>query len=93
LPPWPPFLQLRQHRQPELGALGFGQPQAQQLFLPFHINAQGKVHRLVDDALVLPDLQDDAVHVNNGVRRIDGSALQLNDSLQHAVRDLRNQGG
>lgn len=59
--PEPPVVQFSQHRKPELGALGLGQPQAQQLLAALQIDAQRQIDGLVEHPLVLADLEHDAV--------------------------------
>ncbi len=49
----PPVLELGQHRQPLLGALGLVQPQTQQLLLAVQIAPQDQMDGLVDQLLVL----------------------------------------
>jgi hypothetical protein len=42
----PRVLEFGDHLQPELGTFGLGDPQAQNLLLPAHIDAQRKIDRL-----------------------------------------------
>src|SRR5690606_17802773 len=85
------ILQLSQHGEPEFGTFGFGQPQAQQLLLAFHVDAERQVHGLVDNALVLANFQDNAVEVDDRVDRVNGAILPLYDGVEYAVGDLGNQ--
>ena len=66
-------LQFRQHRQPELGALGLGQSQDQQLLLAFQIDPQRQIDGLADHPFVLADFQYDAVQVDDRINLIQGS--------------------
>lgn len=86
-------LEFDHHRQLELGAFGFRQPQAQQLLVAAHIDAQRQVRRSVDHPLVFPDFQYDAFQVNNGIDHIQQPGLPLDNMVDNAIGDLGNQGG
>ena len=58
----PTVLQLSEHREPELGSLGLGDPHAQQFLLPFQVDRQHQVKRFIEHALIL-------THVNAPVNR------------------------
>ena len=49
----PAGLQLVEHTEPELGALGLTQPPPQPFLLTFQVDAKRQVHRLVTDRAVL----------------------------------------
>ena len=86
------ILELCEYVQPELGAFILGQPQSQQFLVAFHVDAQGQINGLVDDLPVLPDFDDDAVQIHDGVNGIQGSRLPLDDLLDNRIGDFRNQG-
>jgi len=50
------ILQRCQHPQPELGPLGFSDPQAQKLFFAGHIQSQGQINGLVYELFVMAHL-------------------------------------
>lgn len=54
----------------------------------FHADAKSKVHRLVDDSVVLPDFKYDTVQLINRINGIQNAALPLGNSIQSAVGDL-----
>ena len=78
--------------QPELGPLGLGQPQAQHLLLARHGDANGQVHRL-DPHRTLAHFYMDAVEVNDGVDRLQGSGLPGFDFIGHRIGYRGNQAG
>ena len=84
-------LQLGQDRQPELCPFGLGQPQAQQLLVTLHIDAQCQIERLVDHPLVRADLQYNAVQINDGIERIQRPVLPFVDLLDDTFGHLRYQ--
>ena len=53
--------QFSQHIEPELRPVIFGQPHTRRFFLTSDIDAHCQEHRFVDDATVLPNVQDDTV--------------------------------
>lgn len=57
--------------QPELGAFSLGHPQAQNLLDAVQIDANGQVQGLDPHSAVIAHLDVNAVHVNDGVQRIE----------------------
>ena len=84
-------LQLGQDRQPELCPFVLGQPQAQQLLVTLHIDAQCQIERLVDHPLVRADLQHNAVQIDDGIERIQRPVLPFVDLLDDPLGHLRYQ--
>ncbi|KKF35004.1 hypothetical protein SY86_05485 [Erwinia tracheiphila] len=74
--------------EPELRALVFGQPHTRQFFLAFDVETRGKEHGFIDDATVLPDLQDDTVRVNDGTNGIQWPVLPSGDLLHDGISYL-----
>ncbi len=71
------IFQLHQHIQPECCAFIFGQPPTRQSFLAFGVDTQRQEDSFVYDAVILSDFYDNAVHVNNGIQRIQLPVLPL----------------
>ena len=63
----PTVLQLREHREPELGSLGLGDPHAKPLLLSFQVDRQHQVKRFIEHTLVLAYLDDQTVDVDNRI--------------------------
>ena len=63
----PTVLQLSEHREPELGSLGLGDPHAQQFLLPFQVDRQHQVKRFIEHTLVLAYLDYQTVDVDNRI--------------------------
>ena len=59
--PPPPVLDLGHHPQPELGALGLLDPQAQNLFVALNGEAQRQIDRLVADHPLAADFDPERV--------------------------------
>ncbi|AFZ69488.1 site-specific recombinase, DNA invertase Pin (plasmid) [Deinococcus peraridilitoris DSM 19664] len=68
--PHAPVLELGQHREPELGSLGFEGPQAQHLFGSFEVHADGRVDRSGSDQPVFADFDVQAVEVKTRIDRL-----------------------
>lgn len=75
------IFQLHQHIQPECCAFIFGQPPTRQSFLAFGVDTQLQEDSFVYDAVILSDFYDNAVHVNNGIQRIQLPVLPLRSLL------------
>ena len=56
--------------QPELSALGFGNPHPQNLFHAFHGDADSQVDGLVQNVSRCPPLNPDGIHVDNRIHGI-----------------------
>lgn len=63
----PPVFKLGQHAEPEICTFIFCQPHAKKLFLTFCINAQREENGFVCHTAVLPDFDNNTVHINNSV--------------------------
>lgn len=87
------IFQLRQHFQPELCAFIIGQPHTRQRFLAFGVDTQREEDSFVYDAAILADFIDNAVHVNNGIQRIQLPVLPLRNQLFYGIRDFGYQCG
>lgn len=84
--------QFVEHGQPELGALGLGQPQAQQFLLAVQVDAQRQVDGLVAEGTFLTRFDEQAVEIQDGIDGIQGTRLPGLNLLQHAVGDVGDQG-
>lgn len=84
-------LELRQNAEPELCSFGFGQPQPEDLFCTIKVNAEGQIDCLVDDLLILPDFDNNAVEINNRINSIQGPVLLLYHAVNDRLSDFGNQ--
>lgn len=57
------------------------QPHARQHFLAFGVDTQRQENSFVDYAAILAGLHDNAVHINNGIQRVQLPVLPLSDLL------------
>ena len=62
------MLELGHHLQPELGALGLGDPDTQELLIRLEVDAQRQVNRLDPYRARVARLDVDAVEIDDGIR-------------------------
>ena len=70
-------LQLREHREPELGALVPLDPDAENILDTVYINAYGKLCRLVDHTALVTYLHPDSVEEHDGIDLIKRPVLPI----------------
>ena len=87
----PRFLSSVSNLQPELGALGLSNPQAQQLLLAGRVQPQRQVNRLACNLLVLPHLHRQAIQVNDRIHAVQGPGLPGNDVINDRIGHSGNQ--
>jgi site-specific DNA recombinase len=86
-------LQLVHHPEPELGALGLLDPQAQHLLRAVRADAEGDVHRLVPDGALVSNLDPQGVEEDQRVKRLERTLLPFGDFVQHGIRHGADQVG
>jgi hypothetical protein len=56
--------------------------------MALHVDEQGQVNRFFDHLFVLPDFYNDAIQVNDGINRIQGAGLPLNNLVSGRIDRL-----
>ena len=84
-------LQLVHDPQPELGALGLLDPEAEDLLGAVGQDAERDVDRLVADDALVADLDPDGVEEDQRIDRLERPVLPFGDLLQDGVGDGRDQ--
>jgi hypothetical protein len=79
--------------QPELGALGLLDPDAQNLLRAFRQDAEGDVDRLVAHEAFVPDLDPNGIKEHQRVANIEWPVLPFRHFVQYRVGDRRDQIG
>jgi transposase len=87
----PAVFQFIENLQPEFGALGLLDPQAQHFLAPVGANAQGQINGLVLDCAFVTDFQTQCVEIHDRVHRFERPLLPLRDFFQHLVGNGRDQ--
>ena len=89
--PPPPVLDLGHHPQPELGALGLLDPQAQNLFVALNGEAQRQIDRLVADHPLVADFDPERVENDDRINLVQGPVLPVPNLVHDFIGDPRNQ--
>ena len=84
-------LEVVHHPQPELGALGVLDPDAEDLLLAVDVDPDGQVRGLVLHRAGVADLADDRVEEDHRLDRVQRPGLPLPDLLEDRVGDLADQ--
>src|ERR687897_58975 len=79
--------------QPELGAFGVLDPQAENVLGAVRLDAEGDVDRLVADHALVSDLDPHGVEEDERVTRLQRTVLPFRHGLQNRVRHRRDQIG
>ena len=79
--------------QPELGALGLLDPQAQDMLVTLAIESQGQVDGLVPDHALVADLDSQCIEEDHRIDRIERPVLPLAHLVQHGIGDPADQVG
>src|SRR4051812_12818684 len=79
--------------QPELGAFGVLDPQAENILRAVCLDAQGDVDRLVADHALVSDLDPHCVEEDERVTRLQRTVLPFRHGLKNRVRHRRDQIG
>src|SRR5690606_28790628 len=85
------LLELGEDRQPELRALGGGDPHAENLFAPLDANADGHVDRAVLHDALVADLHHQRIDVDDGIDLLEGAKLPGAELLDDLVGDAADQ--
>jgi len=85
--------QLGHHQQPELGALGLLDPQAQDLLAAVGTDTEGEVDRLVADRALVADLHPQGIEEHQGIDYLERPILPLGDLVQDGVGHRADQVG
>ena len=84
-------VQLRQHLQPELGALVGCRPQPQHLFVPIHADADGHMHGADLPPPLGPHLHHQRVEIDDRIDRVERARLPRLDLLEHRLGHVGDQ--
>lgn len=84
-------LQVGQDGEPELTALSFGEPQAENIFASFHVDADSHIDRLRQDVPVVPDFYAQAVQREDRIMAFQRTGLPRRQLGHDLFRNDGNQ--
>ena len=84
-------LQIVHDLEPELGALGRFDPEAENVLRSVRCDAEREIDGLVADQALVADLDPDGVEENQRIARFQRPVLPFGDRLQHRIGDRGNQ--